>query len=134
MKKIDSVKVHNYNIKTKKLKMHHYQELNVFVDTDNIENNYSYVKYVPDVNADYIGKIMVNHKCDDDTVLSVLVGNDLEVINKCDSKETLMRFREKVSFLTECKVYGLPIKKDKLRVAYEFSKIENLKVRKNTYL
>ena len=131
MKRIENVKVHNYNIKTKKLKMNHYQKLNVFVDTNDIEDNYSYVKYVPDVNTQSIEKIMINHKCDDDTILSILVGNNLELINKCDSKETLMRFKEKVSFLSECKVYGIPTKKDKLRVAYEFSKIENLsKVRK----
>lgn len=131
MKRIENVKVHNYNLKTKKLKMNHYQKLNVFVDTNDIEDNYSYVKYVPDVNTQSIEKIMINHKCDDDTILSILVGNNLELINKCDSKETLMRFREKVSFLSECKVYGIPTKKDKLRVAYEFSKIENLsKVRK----
>ena len=131
MKRIENVKVHNYNLKTKKLKMNHYQKLNVFVDTNDIEDNYSYVKYVPDVNTQSIEKIMINHKCDDDTILSILVGNNLELINKCDSKETLMRFREKVSFLSECKVYGIPTKKDKLRVAYEFSKIENLnRVRK----
>ena len=131
MTRIENVKVHNYNLKTKKLKMNHYQKLNVFVDTNDIEDNYSYVKYVPDVNTQSIEKIMINHKCDDDTILSILVGNNLELINKCDSKETLMRFREKVSFLSECKVYGIPTKKDKLRVAYEFSKIENLsKVRK----
>ena len=130
MKKIENVKVHNYNLKTKKLKMNHYQRLNVFMDTDSIENNYNYVKYVPDFDTQSIEKIMINHKCDD-TVLSILVGNNLELINKCDSKETLMRFREKVSFLSECKVYGIPTKKDKLRVAYEFSKIENLnRVRK----
>ena len=131
MKRIENVKVHNYNLKTKKLKMNHYQRLNVFMDTDSIENNYNYVKYVPDIDTQSIEKIMINHKCDEDTILAILVNNDLEIINKCNSKETLMRFREKVSFLSECKVYGIPIKKDKLRVAYEFSKIENLnRVRK----
>lgn len=131
MKKIENVKVHNYNLKTKKLKMNHYQRLNVFMDTDSIENNYNYVKYVPDIDTQSIEKVMINHKYDEDTILAILVNNDLEIINKCDSKETLMRFREKVSFLSECKVYGIPTKKDKLRVAYEFSKIENLnRVRK----
>lgn len=131
MKRIENVKVHNYNLKTKKLKMNHYQRLNVFIDTDSIENNYNYVKYVPDIDTQSIEKIMINHKYDEDTILAILVNNDLEIINKCNSKETLMRFREKVSFLSECKVYGIPIKKDKLRVAYEFSKIENLnRVRK----
>ena len=131
MKRIDNLKVHNYNLKTKKLKMNHYQKLNVFVDTDSIENNYNYVKYVPDIDTQSIEKVMINHKYDEDTILAILVNNDLELINKCNSKETLMRFREKVSFLSECKVYGIPIKKDKLRVAYEFSKIENLnRVRK----
>lgn len=131
MKRIENVKVHNYNLKTKKLKMNHYQKLNVFVDTDSIENNYNYVKYVPDIDTQSIEKVMINHKYDEDTILAILVNNDLEIINKCNSKETLMRFREKVSFLSECKVYGIPIKKDKLRVAYEFSKIENLnRVRK----
>lgn len=131
MKRIENVKVHNYNLKTKKLKMNHYQRLNVFMDTDSIENNYNYVKYVPDFDTQSIEKVMINHKYDEDTILAILVNNDLELINKCDSKETLMRFREKVSFLSECKVYGIPIKKDKLRVAYEFSKIENLnRVRK----
>ncbi len=131
MKRIENVKVHNYNLKTKKLKMNHYQRLNVFIDTDSIENNYNYVKYVPDFDTQSIEKVMINHKYDEDTILAILVNNDLEIINKCDSKETLMRFREKVSFLSECKVYGIPIKKDKLRVAYEFSKIENLsRVRK----
>lgn len=131
MKRIENVKVHNYNLKTKKLKMNHYQRLNVFMDTDSIENNYNYVKYVPDIDTQSIEKVMINHKYDEDTILAILVNNDLEIINKCNSKETLMRFREKVSFLSECKVYGIPIKKDKLRVAYEFSKIENLnRVRK----
>lgn len=131
MKRIENVKVHNYNLKTKKLKMNHYQRLNVFMDTDSIENNYNYVKYVPDIDTQSIEKVMINHKYDEDTILAILVNNDLEIINKCNSKETLMRFGEKVSFLSECKVYGIPIKKDKLRVAYEFSKIENLnRVRK----
>lgn len=131
MKRIENVKVHNYNLKTKKLKMNHYQRLNIFMDTDSIENNYNYVKYVPDIDTQSIEKVMINHKYDEDTILAILVNNDLEIINKCNSKETLMRFREKVSFLSECKVYGIPIKKDKLRVAYEFSKIENLnRVRK----
>ena len=36
-------------------------------------------------------------------------------------------FKDKVKSLEDCRVYALPSKSDRFRLAYEFSKIENSK-------
>ena len=52
---------------------------------------------------------------------------NLEIINKLDNKKTLKEFKDKVKSLEDCRVYALPSKSDRFRLAYEFSKIENSK-------
>ena len=64
---------------------------------------------------------------DDDTILSILSNKNLEIINKLDNKKTLKEFKDKVKSLEDCRVYALPSKSDRFRLAYEFSKIENSK-------
>ena len=64
---------------------------------------------------------------DDDTILSILSNKNLEIINKLDNKKTLKEFKDKVKSLEDCRVYALPSKSDRFRLAYEFSKLENSK-------
>lgn len=70
---------------------------------------------------------MSSYRYNEETVLSILSNNDLEVINKLDSKKTLKEFKDKVKSLEDCKVFALPSNSDRFRLAYEFSKIENSK-------
>ena len=70
---------------------------------------------------------MNSYRYNEETVLSVLSNNDLDVINKLDNKKTLKEFKDKVKSLEYCKVFALPSNSDRFRLAYEFSKIENSK-------
>ena len=125
MKRIENLKIYNYHLKSKKLKTHKFRKINV---SDNInDNTYNYNRYIENIDSKNIERVMSSYRYNEETVLSILSNNDLEVINKLDSKKTLKEFKDKVKSLEDCKVFALPSNSDRFRLAYEFSKIENSK-------
>ncbi len=128
MKRIENLKIYNYHLKSKKLKTHKFKKIHVFADVN--DNTYNYNRYIENIDSKSIERVMSSYRYNEETVLSILSNNDLEVINKLDNKKTLKEFKDKVKSLEDCKVFALPSNSDRFRLAYEFSKIENSKKRR----
>lgn len=125
MKRIGNLKIYNYHLKSKKLKTHKFKKIHISAQTS--DNTYNYNRYIENINSFNIEKVMKLYRYNEETVLSILSSNNLEIINKLDSKKTLKEFKNKVKSLEDCKVFALPSNSDRFRLAYEFSKIENSK-------
>lgn len=126
MKRIENLKIYNYHLKRKKTKIHKFKKIHVCAQT--CDKTYNYNRYIENIDSKNIEKVMNYYKYnDDDTILSILSNKNLEIINKLDNKKTLKEFKDKVKSLEDCRVYALPSKSDRFRLAYEFSKIENSK-------
>ena len=125
MKRIENLKIYNYNLKSKKIKIHKFRKIHVSAHIN--DNTYNYNRYIENIDSNNIERVMNSYRYNEETVLSVLSNNDLDVINKLDNKKTLKEFKDKVKSLEDCKVFALPSNSDRFRLAYEFSKIENSK-------
>ena len=128
MKRIENLKIYNYHLKSKKLKTHKFKKIHVSADVN--DNTYNYNRYIENIDSKNVEKVLNLYRYNEETVLSILSNNDLEVINKLDSKKTLKEFKDKVKSLEDCKVFALPSNSDRFRLAYEFSKIENSKMKR----
>jgi hypothetical protein len=125
MKRIGNLKIYNYHLKSKRIKIHNFKKIHVSAYIN--DNIYNYNRYIENINSNNIEKVMKSYRYSEETILSILSNNDLEVINKFDNKKTLKYFKDKVKLLDDCKVFALPSNSDRFRLAYEFSKIENSK-------
>lgn len=128
MKRIENLKIYNYHLKSKKLKTHKFRKIHVSANVN--DNTYNYNRYIENIDSNNIEKVMSSYRYNEETILSILSNNDLEIINKLDSKKTLKEFKDKVKPLEDCKVFALPSNSDRFKLAYEFSKIENSKKRR----
>ena len=125
MKRIENLKIYNYHLKSKKIKTHKFKKIHVSANIN--DNTYNYNRYIENIDSKNIERVMSSYRYNEETVLSILSNNDLEIINKFDNKKTLKEFKNKVKSLEDCKVFALPSNNDRFRLAYEFSKIENSK-------
>ena len=125
MKRIENLKVCNYHLKSRKLKVHRFKKIHVFANIN--DNTYSYDRYIENIDSKNIEKVLNLYRYSEETILSILSNNNLEIINNFDNKKTLKEFKNKVKSLEDCKVFALPSNSDRFRLAYEFSKIENSK-------
>ena len=129
MKSITNLKLYTYNIKSKKLKVNSFKKLHVYANV--YDKTYIYNRYIQNNTSEAIVKLMNNYRhSDDDTILSILSLNNLQIINLKDNKKTFKLFKEQVKILDECKVYGIPSGSDWFKLAYEFSRIENSKIKR----
>lgn len=125
MKRIENLKIYNYHLKSRKLKVHKFKKIHVFANIN--DNTYNYNRYIENIDSKNVEKVLNLYRYNEETILSILSNNNLEIINKYDNKKTLKEFKDKVKSLDDCKVFALPSNSDRFRLAYEFSKIENSK-------
>lgn len=125
MKRIENLKIYNYHLKSKKIKTHKFKKIHVFANIN--DNTYNYNRYIENIDSKNVEKVLNLYRYNEETILSILSNNNLEIINKFDNKKTLKEFKDKVKSLDDCKVFALPSNSDRFRLAYEFSKIENSK-------
>lgn len=125
MKRIENLKIYNYHLKSKKLKTHKFRKIHVSANIN--DNTYNYNRYIENIDSENVERVMSSYRYNEETILSILSNNNLEIINKFDNKKTLKEFKNKVKSLEDCKVFALPSNNDRFRLAYEFSKIENSK-------